>query len=194
VDSVCHGRPTPYDTIVAAQDAALRLGFVALSIHSFEGSWPAPCERAERRPAFDNCSRIFWREDLRAEPPAFLRFYANGLFAVTSERIRRRPLSFYRTLLARLSGASPALCDGPDVRGRGPGFRVTHVGDCHVLEKSWHVVFGEPAEMPAPADYNPTRLPGTPVRSSDNSGGARYVEISAASAPGNCTVMRPIPP
>ena len=33
------------------------------------------------------------------------------------------------------------------------------MGDCHLLEKTWHVLFGEAAEMPPPLEYNPQRAP-----------------------------------
>ncbi|KAL3895579.1 MAG: hypothetical protein SGPRY_013479, partial [Prymnesium sp.] len=135
-------------------------GFVALSKNTFEGVWPAPCEPASILPAFASCSDAYWWE-LTTDgplagslPPRRLRFFANGIFAVTAERIRQHPRSFYRELLSRLSGDAPLRCvDGKAYRAfhnRNSSGIVKAEVDCLVLEKLWHVMFGEPAMLPAP--------------------------------------------
>ena len=49
----------------------------------------------------------------------------------------------------------------------------SQVGECFVLEKAWHVVFGLPAEMPPPLQYNQLRLlPGISKGESRFVGGA----------------------
>ena len=148
------------------------LGFVALGRHSFEGLWPAPCEATGKQPTFRACSERFWRDDMGVAPPQSFRFYANGLFAVSRERIRSRPRAWYAATLARLSGAAPARCDGPDTRRRA-GAASRLVGDCHVLEKAWHVVFGEDPTLPAARTYDPQRAPNQTLRQ-----GGRFYELA----------------
>ena len=98
-------------TIRAALSSVRRLGFVALGRHTFEGNWPAPCEAVGKQATFARCSAEFWHRDLGVAPPRFFRFFANGLFAVSRERIRRRPRAWYAAVLARLSGRAPTRCD-----------------------------------------------------------------------------------
>jgi hypothetical protein len=167
-----------------ALHAVRRLGFVSLSRHSFEGQWPAPCEAAGKQATFRRCSDAIWRHDLGVTPPQRLRFYANSLFAVTRERIRARPRGWYAHMLSRLSGGAPARCDGPDTRRRA-GAATRLVGDCHVLEKSWHVVFGEDPALPPPREYDRMRAPNTTLRM-----GGRFYETSPQ---GKCTTGEPPP-
>jgi hypothetical protein len=127
-----HQLALPAEASVSLAFAAVaRLGFVALGRHSFEGRWPAPCEAAGKQATFQRCSLAIWRQDLGVEPPASFRFWANGLFAVSRERVRSRPRAWYEDALARLSGRAPARCDGPDTRRRS-GAASRLVGDCHV--------------------------------------------------------------
>lgn len=69
---------TAADAVRVAVDALSRLGFVALSRHTFEGQWPAPCEASGKQATFRACATKFWNDGLHATPPSFLRFYANG--------------------------------------------------------------------------------------------------------------------
>ena len=85
-------------------------------------------------------------------------------------------------MLARLSGRAAARCDGPDTRRRA-GAATKLVGDCHVLEKSWHVLFGEEAMLPPPAEYNLMRTPNATQRV-----GGRFYETAAG---GKCAVGEP---
>ena len=114
--------------------------------------------------------------------PQRLRFYANGLFAVSRDRIRRRPREWYAAALARLSGRAPARCDGPDTRRRA-GASNRLVGDCHVFEKAWHVVFGEEALMPPASVLDQRRAPNQTLRQ-----GGRFYEQTPR---GKCTVGVP---
>ena len=116
----------------------------------------------------------------------YLENVGNGLFAVTRERIRARPRAWYGEALARLSGHTRARCDGPDTRRR-PGADARLVGDCHVLEKAWHVVFGEDPTLPPPDAYNARRAPNQTLRA-----GARFYEPRAAGTrPAKCVVGTP---
>jgi hypothetical protein len=156
--------PSAFAAVNATLGATRKHGFASLSRHSFEGSWPAPCEPAQAQSKFMKCSTQVWR-DLGVAPPPSFRFYANGLFAVTRERIRARPRAFYAAMLGRLSGKDPARCsDGPDTRASRGSQRAARVGDCHVLEKAWHVLFGEPATLAPPHLYNAWRAPDRALR------------------------------
>ena len=174
--------PSVILTIRAALSSVHRLGFVALGRHTFEGYWPAPCEAAGKQVTFARCSDDFWRRDLGVAPPRFFRFYANGLFAVSRERIRRRPRAWYARVLARLSGRVATRCDGPDTRRR-PGAAQKLVGDCHVLEKAWHVLFGEAPDLPPAHVYDTLRAPNVTLRP-----GGRFYETAAQ---GRCAVGVP---
>lgn len=158
------------------------LGFVALGRHSFEGLWPAPCEATGKQATFRRCSELIWRDDLGVAPPRAFRFFANGLFAVSRERVRARPRAWYAAAAARLSGSAPARCDGPDTRRRA-GASNRLVGDCHVLEKAWHVVFGESPILPAPHVYDALRAPNQTLRQ-----GGRFYERTPR---GSCTAGVP---
>ena len=143
-------------------------GFVALSKNAFEGQWPTPCEPARTRAAFGACQAHYWREasdggpEAGRPPPSTFRFYANGLFAVSATRIRRRPLSLYEELLSRLEGRAPLRCVNPKDRRQGSYAAWANETDriapaeidCLMLEKLWHVMMGEPSTMPPPADYD----------------------------------------
>ena len=79
------------------------------------------------RAAFASCHHRYWREAVSGgelagqPPPATIRFYANGIFAASSERIRAHPRSFYSRLLARFSGATALRCvDGGSNRAFHP--------------------------------------------------------------------------
>jgi len=143
---------------------ARELGYTALSRHSFQGAWPAPCEPAAKQRVFANCSAALWRrlEPTRPTAPRALRFYANGLFVASRARIRSRPRALYAELAERLAGRQPSLCDVPDTRAHPPAQRSRLVGDCHLLEKTWHILLGEPAVMPAAQKYDRARAPHTP--------------------------------
>lgn len=150
------------------------LGFLPLGRHSFEGRWPAPCEAVGKQATFRRCSEALWRADLGVStPPRSFRFYANGLFGVSRERIRARPREWYIRMLRALSGEAPSRCDGPDTRRR-PGATTRLVGDCHVLEKAWHVVFGEHPMQPKPERYNVLRS--TPANVTLRGGGRFFEE------------------
>ena len=156
--------PSVASTARLAINAVSRLGgFVPLGRHTFEGSWPAPCEAAGKQSTFRRCSEQIWRHDLGVEPPQFFRFYANGLFAVSRARIRSRSREWYGAMLERLSGRAPARCDGADTR-RLPGANSRLVGDCHVLEKAWHVLFGEQPTLPPASEYDAMRAPNSTLR------------------------------
>jgi len=146
------------------------LSYVGLSKNSFEGRWPAPCETRRNRVAFDACHRRYWSElaasgpEAGNPPPTDFRFYANGLFAVSARRIRRHPRNLYVRLLARLEGRAPLLCVNPKDphqaayapwagNGSERSFAPAEI-DCLMLEKLWHVLFGEPSTMPPPDEYN----------------------------------------
>ena len=162
------------------------LGFMSVGRHSFEGQWPAPCEASGKQATFRRCSEQIWRHDFGVSPPKVFRFYANGLFAVARERVLSRPKAWYAEALARLSGRMQTRCDGPDTR-RQPGAPTRLVGDCHVLEKSWHVLFGEPHTMPNPIIYNALRAPGNVSLRV----GARFYEETPV---GKCSASHMPPP
>lgn len=166
--------------MVQASSMNAKRGFLALSRHSLEGPWPGPCEPPIRAHRFKQCSMPILKRLMGPTTPSpdFIRFYANGLFAVSRVRIRRRPLSFYQRFLSELSGSAEAACDGPDTRSfvptpttnctssipttctSGRHKRLVTVGECHVLEKLWHVMFFEPLVCPPPLEYNAWRAPG----------------------------------
>lgn len=147
------------------------LGFAALSKNSFEGAFPAPCEKEEDQKAFGACAVAYWSAftengpEAGRPPPSYFRFYANNLFAASRERIRAHPLSLYRTLLARFEGRAPMLCRSGLHRKiifweRSHMQLVPAEIDCLMLEKLVHVLFGEPALMPPQHEYNArTRFP-----------------------------------
>ncbi len=143
-------------------------GFVGLSKNSFEGHWPAPCESGRQLPAFLACHELYWSElsadgpEAGRPPPTTFRFYANGIFAASAERIRRRPRELYERLLDRLEGRAPLRCVHPsDPRHAAYAPWANQTDriapseiDCLMLEKTWHVLFGERATMPPPEEYN----------------------------------------
>lgn len=53
------------------------------------------------------------------------------------------------------------------------------------MEKSWHVIFGEPAALPIAARYDALRSPNRTLRA-----GGRFYEVSPQ---GKCTVGQPPP-
>ena len=177
---------TVSSTVRTAAAALERLGYVALSRHTFEGRWPAPCEHAGKQQTFARCSAAIYK-DMDVPPPATFRFYANGLFAVTRERIRQRSRSWYADMVSRLSGRAPSRCDGPDTRRR-VGAATKLVGDCHVLEKSWHVLFGERPTLPAAHAYDGLRAPNVTLRGGDAS--TRLSRLGTASAVRACRLRR----
>ena len=81
-----------------------------------------------------------------------------------------------------LGSAAPARCDGPDTRRRS-GAATRLVGDCHVLEKAWHVVFGEGATLPPASEYDALRAPNVSLRQ-----GGRFYERTPR---GSCTTGKP---
>jgi len=144
-------------------------GYVGLSKNSFEGRWPAPCETKRNLAAFGACHRDYWSELSEGGPetgrptPSTFRFYANGIFAASAARIRRRPRALYERLLDRLEGRAPLRCVNPsDQRqtayatwGSNESDRVAPSEiDCLMLEKTWHVLFGERATLPPPEEYD----------------------------------------
>ena len=135
----------------------------------------------EQRAAMNQCAADYWRDasgengpEAGRPPPKFFRFFANGLFAASRKRIRARPRSLYASMLARLEGSAPLRCTHPATTrhakaAAGWGAKGLHGSfadwanssrvapaetDCLMLEKLWHVLLGEPAEMPPPAEYN----------------------------------------
>lgn len=155
-------------------------GFIGLSKNAFEGPWPTPCEPARTRTAFAACQARYWRvasndgPEAGQPPPHLFRFYANGLFAASAERIRRRPLHVYQMLLDRLEGRAPLQCVNARDRRQGAfaawANDTDHISpaeiDCLMLEKLWHVLLGERAMMPPPSQYD--------------AGGGRYSETDIA--------------
>ena len=187
---------------------ATAAGYVGLSKNSFEGRWPSPCEPPRHVAAFAACADSYWREAAGAPgdagpeagrpPPDRFRFYANGLFAASAERIRRRPLAYYQQLLDRLEGRAPLRCVNPrDVRqgAFAPWVNDTqHLApaeiDCLMLEKLWHVVMGERALMPRPSDYDAGggRFTAAYVQTVERQGGRRRagtIECPERSNPGS---------
>ncbi|KAF4693106.1 hypothetical protein FOZ60_011890 [Perkinsus olseni] len=71
------------------------------------------------------------------------------MYIVSRERIQARSLSFYRHMLRMVDGSIPDLC----VAEAKPE-RSSH---CYVFEFLWHVVFGEPRQLPLRPDDK--RLP-----------------------------------
>lgn len=138
---------TAVASVRAAADAVRRLGYVGLSRHTFKGDLPVVCEQGGRRTGMAQCSLGIYR-DLKLEPPRTVRFYANGIFGVTRERIRARPRSFYAELLTRFNGPEPLRC------------AAAELDDCYVLEKVWHLIFGADAVLPPHSEYDELRAPG----------------------------------
>lgn len=153
-------------TLLALQNGSG--GFVALSKNSFEGFWPAPCEPPEQAKALRTCANEYWRtappSGAMREPPTRFRFYANGLFAVAPERVQAHPRSYYKRLLDRMLGRAPLACvGGPHHLPFAPwvnasGF-VRAEADCLMLEKTWHIIFGESPTLAPPEVYNLWRYP-----------------------------------
>ena len=146
-------------------------GFVALSKNSFEGRWPAPCEPKDQSKALRMCADHYWQAAAGSSPsamttppaPTRFRFYANGLFAVARERLHRHPRSLYKLLLDRMLGRAPLACLG----GAHHAFAswtnssglVRAEADCLMLEKMWHIFFGEEPALAPPDVYNEMRFP-----------------------------------
>ena len=151
-------------------------GFMALSKNSFEGNWPVPCEDADQSKALRACADEYWYYTTRAQlhslppqsqeakPPVKFRFYANGMFAVARDRVRAHPQGFYKLLLDRHLGLAPLACvGGAHHRAFAPWANssafVRAEADCLMLEKTWHLAFGESPTLPPPAVYNEMRFP-----------------------------------
>ena len=160
-------------------------GFVALSKNSFEGIWPAPCEPPDQAKALTTCASHYWQLATqpasitgidgslssplpsRAAPavatPTRFRFYANGLFAVSRERVRAHPRSLYKLLLDRMLGREALACVGgvhrPFASWANSTGLVRAEADCLMLEKMWHVFFGEDPTLAPPEIYNEMRFP-----------------------------------
>lgn len=159
--------------------------FVALSKNSFEGAWPSPCEPPDTAKALKSCARHYWEiatanrrsphwlsESLSpptgahigaSSEPTHFRFYANGLFAVSRERVRFHPRSLYKMLLDRMLGRHPLACIGGAHRAFAPWANssglVRAEADCLMLEKTWHILFGEDPTLAPPQAYNDWRFP-----------------------------------
>ena len=85
--------------------------------------------------------------------------YCCSQFAVSKGRIRQRTLEEYAQMLRLVDGSVADACEriGPSYE-KYAGQRLSH---CFFLEFMWHVVFGEPDELPLRADANlplPLRL------------------------------------
>ena len=136
---------------------------MALSKNSFEGAWPAPCELPSQAQALKSCASFFWKEISHLQPPSMFRFYANGLFAVSRNRIHARPQHFYERLLNRFTGRAPLQCIGGlhkrFVTWANSTRHVPAEADCLMLEKIWHIIFGEQPVMPSSEKYNYLRFP-----------------------------------
>ena len=148
-------------------------GFMALSKNSFEGRWPVPCEDADQSKALIACADEYWDYITRVHqlsklsvvgPPTNFRFYANGIFAVSRERVRAHSRGFYKVLLDRHLGHASLICVGG---ARHQAFAtwanssalVRAEADCLMLEKIWHIAFGESPMLATPAVYNEMRFP-----------------------------------
>ena len=85
--------------------------------------------------------------------------YCCSQFAVSKRRIQQRTLEEYARMLQLVDGSVADVCEriGPSYE-KYAGQRLSH---CFFLEFMWHVVFGEPDELPLRADANlplPLRL------------------------------------
>ena len=144
-------------------------GFFALSKNSFEGRWPTPCEPADQARALGSCAEHYWRMAANgtrrdpSAPPERFRFYANGLFAVARERVLAHPRALYRLLLDRMQGRAPLACVGgvhrPFASWKNASNLVRAEADCLMLEKMWHIYFGEEPTLAPPTEYNAWRFP-----------------------------------
>ena len=101
--------------------------------------------------------------DAAATAPGRFRFYANGLFAVARDRVRAHPRSRYKLLLDRMLGQAPLACVGGVHRAFAPWANASGLvraeADCLMLEKMWHMFFGEDPTLAPPDTYNEWRFP-----------------------------------
>lgn len=101
--------------------------------------------------------------DAAANTPERFRFYANGLFAVSRDRVRAHPRSRYKLLLDRMLGRAPLACVGGVHRAFAPWANASGLvraeADCLMLEKMWHMFFGEDPTLAPPDTYNEWRFP-----------------------------------
>ncbi|CAE7354815.1 unnamed protein product [Symbiodinium natans] len=83
--------------------------------------------------------------------------YCCSQFAVSKKRIRQRPLEEYVKMLQLVDGSVADVCEriGPSYE-KYAGQRLSH---CFFLEFMWHVVFGEPDNLPLRADDKTLPLP-----------------------------------
>ncbi|CAE7896164.1 unnamed protein product [Symbiodinium necroappetens] len=83
--------------------------------------------------------------------------YCCSQFAVSKRRIQQRPLEEYAKMLQLVDGSVADVCEriGPSYE-KYAGQRLSH---CFFLEFMWHVVFGEPDELPLRADEPKLPLP-----------------------------------
>ena len=84
----------------------------------------------------------------QAAPTTLLGTYCCSQFIVSRDRILAHPKSFYEHMLKMVDGTYPDHC----VNGK-----PKRSSQCYVFEFLWHVVFGEPRDLPLRPDD--TRLP-----------------------------------
>ncbi|CAJ1434549.1 unnamed protein product [Effrenium voratum] len=98
---------------------------------------------------YNPCQDDIYRRAVGREPGR-LYTYCCSQFLVSKRRIMQRPLEQYLQMLQLVDGSVPDLCQriGPSYE-KYAGQRLSH---CFFLEFMWHVVFGEPDELPLRAD------------------------------------------
>ena len=114
------------------------------------------CRVADRRKD-SNCSALD-----AARPPEFLTkrpwwaMYAGAQFVVSRGTVRAVPRTHFARLVTRLKDPARAECE--PVEKPEKHIRVGR-WDCTILERTWHVLLGEPAYMPHPQIYDCLRFP-----------------------------------
>ena len=125
------------------------------------GKGGRPGSRDER--GGDGSGERFGTMESSADAPSRFRFYANGMFAVARERVRAHPRSHYKLLLDRMLGRAPLACVGGVHRAFAPWANASGLvraeADCLMLEKMWHIFFGENPTLAPPDTYNEWRFP-----------------------------------
>jgi hypothetical protein len=99
-------------------------------------------------PCMRDVERVIFNLTNPVEPLPLIGTYCCAQFIVSRPRIRARDQKFYSDALKLVDGSVADLCS-PD-----PPRRSSH---CYVLEYLWHVVFGEPRDLPHKPDDQ--RLP-----------------------------------
>lgn len=137
----------PADFTIFLHDDAprhIRLPLLSLVLRALRaGTYEVPFLHLahERYPSYRTpCLKEVHRQALSAELPGRLGTYCCSHFAVCKDRIEAHGSDFYRHLERMVAEVSY----GSD---RGGACRVGSK-PCYVMEFLWHVVFGEPSELP----------------------------------------------